>query len=477
MFHRDVKPDNILLGVDATGQLSASVADFGVSKADATATMGGTMAGSVGYLAPEVMDGLFSSRSDVYSFGVLLLVFATGRPAVRVEGTGNAARTVFLAKEVLSDAAKLTPISKQCDPGVSWDPPALAEGLIRLGLYCTRPDRRERPAMSDVELALADLLAPDGGASNYLTHLDLVASPPGIALTCLVCDSRPRDAVLLPCSHAVACGPCAAELLLRVGGGNPKGPNANAGSAAGTCPVCRVPVESSVPAVGPVARTWQGKGGVPPPISIQVVAEAINEEDPEVAEIRAALAEKKEARRKEAEAAAVAAAAAKRKAEEARMKEAKRKAEEDAAWQESFSSLKYKYGTVDPPPAFDVTVAVGSNVQEAVDGCREGGCVLVSPGTHSGPLTLSKEVHLFGLGKATLQAGKGSVITSTAAKATVSGFSIRKLAVDGAARGDYGVWIKGGGLRLQGCDVVSEAWSGVANEGGPSSDPLIVDCK
>ena len=135
-------------------------------------------------------------------------------------------------------------------------------------------------------------------------------------------------------------------------------------------------------------------------------------------------------------------------------------------------------GTVLPPLSFDVTVSVGSSVQAAVDGCRPGGFVLLSPGTHEGPLSISKEVHLFGMGVATLQSdGKGSVITSTAAKATVADLAIRKLPVDGASLGDYGVWIKGGGLRLQGCDVKGEAWSGIAIEGGASTDPLVVGCK
>ena len=65
--------------------------------------------------------------------------------------------------------------------------------------------------------------------------------------------------------------------------------------------------------------------------------------------------------------------------------------------------------------AFDVTVAPGEDVQAAIDRCPAGGCVLLLPGTHEGTLVLwacaNKEVHVFGRGRATLEAAAGTVIT------------------------------------------------------------------
>ena len=122
--------------------------------------------------------------------------------------------------------------------------------------------------------------------------------------------------------------------------------------------------------------------------------------------------------------------------------------------------------------AFDVTVAPGENVQAAVDRCPAGGCLLLLPGTHKGPLVLGprveeneeeheqgfiqvvpdKVVHVFGRGRATLQAAEGTVLASTAASATVDGLILRREAGGGR---NYCVKINGGRLRLQACDITN----------------------
>ena len=109
-------------------------------------------------------------------------------------------------------------------------------------------------------------------------------------------------------------------------------------------------------------------------------------------------------------------------------------------------------GLVREPAActFDVTVPPGANVQAAVDRCPPGGCVLLLPGKHDGPLKLAadKEVHVFGRGLATLQSLTGEVVKSAANKATVDGLIVRQVAADGLGPFN-GVKIKGGALRLQ----------------------------
>ena len=44
--------------------------------------------------------------------------------------------------------------------------------------------------------------------------------------------------------------------------------------------------------------------------------------------------------------------------------------------------------------AFDVTVAPGEDVQAAVKRCPPGGCVMLLPGPHEGPLVLGLEVNV-----------------------------------------------------------------------------------
>ncbi|HKD87065.1 MAG TPA: protein kinase, partial [Streptosporangiaceae bacterium] len=77
IIHRDVKPENVLLG---NGR-SVKVADFGLARAAAAAshTKTGMLIGTAAYLAPEqVASNTADERSDVYAAGVMLFEMLTG---------------------------------------------------------------------------------------------------------------------------------------------------------------------------------------------------------------------------------------------------------------------------------------------------------------------------------------------------------------------------------------------------------------
>ena len=76
VIHRDIKPDNILVG--ASGD--AKLADFGVARVpDAALTREGQFLGTPCYAAPETIDhGDYGPHTDLFSFAAVLYEAATG---------------------------------------------------------------------------------------------------------------------------------------------------------------------------------------------------------------------------------------------------------------------------------------------------------------------------------------------------------------------------------------------------------------
>jgi eukaryotic-like serine/threonine-protein kinase len=84
VVHRDVSPQNILIGVDG----AARITDFGVARttAQVSDTKLGTLKGKVAYMAPEqIRQEPIDRRADLFAMGVVLWEVLAGRPLFRAD--------------------------------------------------------------------------------------------------------------------------------------------------------------------------------------------------------------------------------------------------------------------------------------------------------------------------------------------------------------------------------------------------------
>jgi serine/threonine-protein kinase len=116
VVHRDVSPQNIMVGVDGV----ARVLDFGIAKAAGRlhTTRDGQLKGKVGYMAPEQLGaGSVDRRTDIYAASVVLWEVLTGERLFE----GDDAATVFgsvMQKKVTPPSEKVPDVPYEIDQAV-----------------------------------------------------------------------------------------------------------------------------------------------------------------------------------------------------------------------------------------------------------------------------------------------------------------------------------------------------------------------
>jgi len=155
VVHRDVKPENVLLG--ETGEVL--LADFGIARAldagDVHLTGSGVLIGTPAYMSPEQAEGSneVDGRADQYGLGCVLYEMLTGE----LPFIGRTARAVLLQR--LTSAAP--------DAAVLRDtvPPPVSRALGR-ALSRDPADRFPSVALFAEALVAADPVTPDADAAR-----------------------------------------------------------------------------------------------------------------------------------------------------------------------------------------------------------------------------------------------------------------------------------------------------------------------
>jgi eukaryotic-like serine/threonine-protein kinase len=135
LVHRDVKPQNLLLGTDGVLKLG----DFGIAVGyeGTRLTVAGTVLGTAGYLAPEQARGEeVTAAADIYAVGAVLYELLTGEPARTVDslaelGSDDGFDPPDLAARVPSAPPELVAAVTACLSVRPEDRPASAAALAR----------------------------------------------------------------------------------------------------------------------------------------------------------------------------------------------------------------------------------------------------------------------------------------------------------------------------------------------------------
>ena len=140
LVHRDLKPDNIMVGPD----LRPRILDFGLALSlEEARHLAGEFAGTPLYVSPEQARRLpLSAASDIYSFGAVMFKVLTGR-------TPHAGKTTREMLEAI--ATTPPPFLREVAVGVPED-------LQAICLACLATDPAERPTADVVAMELGRFL-------------------------------------------------------------------------------------------------------------------------------------------------------------------------------------------------------------------------------------------------------------------------------------------------------------------------------
>ncbi|KXG27836.1 probable receptor-like protein kinase At2g42960 [Sorghum bicolor] len=161
VLHRDVKSSNVLLGEG----FEAKLADFGLARivrgSPAKSHVSTQAAGTAGYVAPEIWDGVgATAKADVYSFGVLLIEIVTGhRPSWPMKASmgDKEVNLVDWAREKIGADEASGILDRRMGIEAQGKEMEEAKALLEIARRCIDNAAKNRPTMEEAVAMLSKI--------------------------------------------------------------------------------------------------------------------------------------------------------------------------------------------------------------------------------------------------------------------------------------------------------------------------------
>ena len=147
IIHRDINPRHFYFNQDLCAKLSDFMLCMASPKGE-TQVENESLMGTIGYIAPELLNGVYSEKSDVYGFGSLFFNLLTGMRYGTIKSSEYYTPS-YIINHTMNEIVDPTILAEAEARGLHHHHNQF-QAIYQLGLQCLSDNAKERPSMLDV---------------------------------------------------------------------------------------------------------------------------------------------------------------------------------------------------------------------------------------------------------------------------------------------------------------------------------------